>query len=72
MMEPTKKNDPAFIFEFKVHDPKSEASLEETLAAAQAQIIEKDYDRELLARGFTKAQIHHYGFVFEGKNVLIG
>ena len=31
-----------------------------------------DYDAELLARGIPKEKIRHYGFAFEGKNVLIG
>ena len=30
------------------------------------------YDAELLARGIPKEKIRHYGFAFEGKNVLIG
>lgn len=32
----------------------------------------KNYDAELLARGIPKEKIRHYGFAFEGKNVLIG
>ena len=49
-----------------------EASLEETAAAALAQIRDKNYDAALAARGFEKEQIRHYGFAFEGKQVLIG
>ena len=30
------------------------------------------YDRELLARGIDPGKIYHYGFAFQGKNVLIG
>ena len=30
------------------------------------------YDAELLARGIEKTRIRHYGFAFEGKQVLIG
>ena len=36
------------------------------------QIQEKDYDREFLARGIDPGKIYHYGFAFQGKNVLIG
>ena len=30
-----------------------------------------NYDAELIARGISKERIKHYGFAFEGKNVLI-
>ena len=36
------------------------------------QIDEKQYEADLLARGFAKEQIRKYGFAFEGKKVLIG
>ncbi len=29
------------------------------------------YDTELLARGIEKERIRHYGFVFDGQEVLI-
>ncbi len=64
--------DPAFILEFKVRNPRKEASLEETVHTALEQIETKQYDVELLARGIKKEQIRHYGFAFEGKQVLIG
>ncbi len=64
--------DPAFILEFKVRNPRKEASLEETVQTALEQIETKQYDVELLARGIKKEQIRHYGFAFEGKQVLIG
>lgn len=63
---------PAVIMEFKVHNSRREADLEATVQAALAQIEEKNYDVELLERGFDKSQIRHYGFAFEGKEVLIG
>ena len=62
----------AIVMEFKVHKPKREASLEETVQAALKQIQSKKYDRELLSEGFQKGQIRHYGFAFHGKEVLIG
>ena len=60
------------IIEFKVCKPLKEASLAETVAAALKQIQDKNYDAALVARGFEKERIRHYGFAFEGKQVLIG
>ncbi len=62
--------DPMMI-EFKVRKPLKEASLEETAAAELAQIRDKNYDASLIDRGFEKERIRHYGFAFEGKQVLI-
>ena len=42
------------------------------MAAALQQIEDKKYDMALLERGFEKQRIRHYGFAFEGKQVLIG
>ncbi len=72
MMEPLEAALPAFIFEFKVLDNPKEKTLEETVKSALKQIKEKDYDNMLIARGIPKEKIRHYGFAFEGKNVLIG
>ena len=58
--------------EFKVKNNKKAQKLEETVQSALMQIKEKNYDAELLARGIPKEKIRHYGFAFEGKNVLIG
>ena len=60
------------VIEFKVRKPRKEASLEETVAVALQQIEDKAYDAVLVERGFEKEQIRHYGFAFEGKQVLIG
>lgn len=46
--------------------------MEDTVEAALAQITEKNYDAELLSIGISKENIHHYGFAFQGKKVLIG
>ena len=72
MLEPRDKNRDAFILEFKVHDRYDEKSIEETLQAALLQIEEKQYEANLIARGFLKEKIRKYGFAFEGKKVLIG
>lgn len=71
-LEPRDKTDPAYIFEFKVHDPDAEKTLEDTVQSALDQIRKKDYEAELTARGIQKDKIYHYGFAFEGKKVLIG
>ena len=72
MLTPLNKNDNAIIIEFKVHEPEEETSLQDTVQCALAQIDEKKYDAELLARGIPADRIRHYGFAFEGKKVLIG
>ena len=62
----------AIIMEFKVLDPESENSLESTVDSALKQIRDKQYDVQLIARGFKANQIRAYGFAFQGKQVLIG
>ena len=72
MLEPFDKNRDAYILEFKMHDADDEKSMEDTLAAALTQIEEKQYEANLIARGFEKEKIRKYGFAFKGKTVLIG
>ncbi len=72
MLEPLHANDPAFLLEFKVHDPTEEANLQDTVSRAIAQINEKNYAATLTAKGISKHRIRQYGFAFEGKSVLIG
>ena len=72
ILEPRDKNKPAYIFEFKVHKPKKECSLEETVENALKQIEEKQYEADLIVRGIPKENIYKYGFAFCGKEVLIG
>ena len=74
MLEPKDKQTqkyPGIVIEFKVINPRKENSLEETVEAALKQIEEKNYDAELINRGVNKENIHHYGFAFKGKEVLI-
>ncbi len=62
----------AYIIEFKVHRPRKEKDLEETLANALAQIEERHYETELVKEGFAPERIRKYGFAFRGKECLIG
>ena len=74
MLEPIDKTNekyPGIVIEFKVINPRKENTLEETVAAALKQIEEKNYDAELVKRGVKEENIHHYGFAFKGKEVLI-
>ena len=74
MLEPIDKSNeklPGIVIEFKVINPKKETTLEDTVEAALEQIEEKKYDAELIKRGVKKENIHHYGFAFKGKEVLI-
>lgn len=71
MLEPFDHNQNAYILEFKVFNPRIDNSMEDTVLNALKQIDNKNYDAELISRGFCKEQIFHYGFAFEGKRVLI-
>ena len=73
IMKPSdREKDYAYIIEFKVHKPKREKDLEETLSNAHKQIEEKRYEEELVSEGFAPEKIRKYGFVFRGKECLIG
>lgn len=73
MLIPKELNQNAYIIEFKVLDSyNGEKELAETLQNALRQIEDKKYDTELISIGISKEKIHKYGFVFKGKEVLIG
>ena len=62
MIEPLGRSGMAYIFEFKVMDADDcEKTLEDTLANALAQIEEKQYRAELIAKGFEREHIRKYG-----------
>ncbi|MDE7414888.1 MAG: ATP-binding protein [Lachnospiraceae bacterium] len=73
LMKPIdQENGYAYIIEFKVHKPRKEKDLEETLANALKQIEERRYEAELIGEGFLPKRIRKYGFAFRGKECLIG
>lgn len=73
MLEPKRlKEDDAIILEFKVHDPEDEGTLQDTVQAALRQVEKKQYAAALVSRGIAPERIRSYGFVFQGKRVLIG
>lgn len=72
LLEPLNREDDGIILEFKVYDPEDEKDLADTVAAALAQIEERQYERELIRRGIPAERIRKYGFAFEGKKVRIG
>lgn len=64
---------PPTVLEFKVVDAyDGTRTLEDAVASAHTQIAERNYDAELLDRGFAPEQIRHFGVAFQGKHVLVG
>ena len=72
VIEPKNIEEDAMILEFKVFNSRKETSLEDTVESALAQIEEKNYAADLIARGIPAEHIRKYGFAFRGKEVLIG
>ena len=69
MLEPKDKDANSFIMEFKVFREDREKNIEETIANAQKQIEEKQYETSLRERGFKN--ITKMVFAFNGKEVKI-
>ena len=72
IMEPKNRTDHAIVMEFKVFSQDRDRTMEAAVDKALKQIENMKYDTELLARGISREQIRHYGFVFDGQKVLIG
>ena len=72
VMEPVRETDDAIIIEFKVFFRQKDKTPAQAVKSALKQIEDKGYDAELMARGIPEERIRHYGFVFDGKKVLIG
>lgn len=70
-MYPLQENTDAFIMEFKVQDRKKETDLEQTAKNALQQIVDKNYEADLLAAGVPEERIYKLGFAFAGKDVLV-
>lgn len=72
MLEPKEKGEDAFIIEFKVVHTRRGETPEDALKSALEQIEKKKYASVLCERGVSPEKIWKYGFVFKGKEVLIG
>lgn len=70
-MYPLQENTDAFIMEFKVQDRKKETDLEQTAKNALQQIVDKNYEADLLAAGVPAERIYKLGFAFAGKDVFV-
>jgi len=64
--------DPAVVMEFKVFDPASEETLNDTVSRARQQIEGRAYVAGLIERGISRERIRTFGIAFRGKEVLVG
>jgi hypothetical protein len=67
MLEPLKKQLPAYVFEFKRFVPQREKTIEDTLESAMKQMYDLNYAAQLKQLGFEN--IHHIAIAFKGKEV---
>lgn len=71
LLEPCNQADDGMVLEFKVIEPETEKNLQDAVASAINQIINKKYAVVLEEKGVSKDRIRVYGFAFRGKEVLI-
>jgi hypothetical protein len=69
MIIPRDLNQVGFVMEFKTVDKEDNETVETAAAAALAQIEEKKYETELIARGIKN--IKKLAIVFNGKDVMV-
>lgn len=72
MLIPRQQEAKAIIIEFKVQKESEEPTLRHTVEAALNQIQEKNYEAEIISRGFEPSQILKYGIAFTKKEALVG
>lgn len=72
MLEPKNDTLDAYVIGFILFNKNRDLTMEDTVAAAHAQMEEKRCDAVLAAKGIRMDRIKKYGFAFQGKEVLIG
>lgn len=72
LLEPKNDTLDAYVIGFMIFNKTRDMTMEDTVAAAHAQMKERRYDASMSAKGIPAERIKKYGFAFQGKEVLIG